>query len=316
VHSKRKVKILVTIPHYFNAHGDGKYVSTSSNPAPRIEACRACITALHRLFGSPQYQLDIAAWNAVPVNQPATHELDLVLCTTRGDHLIDQLGLPEAAYRHCAFEVEPMMLAFECQQVLKDAIGKYDYYCFLEDDLVIHDPFFLRKLTWFHRQFGDQCLLQPNRFELGGLDAAVAKLYIDGNLPPRSTARFQNIAQSPDLMLPYLDATSRLCRALNPHSGCYFLTGFQMTHWAEQPHFLDRDVSWCGPLESAATLGIMKTFRLYKPARENMDFLEVEHRSTYNLNLIGKDVPVASRAGRMSRLVTKLPFSLNPFQPL
>lgn len=309
------MKILITIPHYFNGQGDGKYVSTSSNPAPRLEACRACITTLHRLFGSPQYQLDLAASNAVPVNQSATHELDLVLCTARGHHLIDQLGLPTATYRHCAFEVEPMMLEFECQQVLRDAIGNYDYYCFLEDDLVIHDPYFFRKLTWFHRQFGDECLLQPNRFELGGLDAAVAKLYIDGNLPPRSTARFQNIAQTPDLTLPYLDATIRLFRPLNPHSGCYFLTQSQMTYWAEQRHFLDRDTSWCGPLESAATLGIMKTFRLYKPAPENMDFLEIEHRSSYNLNLIGKDVAFASERGRMLSSVTKFVSSLNPFQP-
>ena len=309
------MRILVTIPHYFNAHGDGKYVSTSSNPSPRLEACRACITALHRLFGSPQYQLDIAAWNAVSVNQSATHELDLVLCTARGHHLIGQLGLPAAGYRHCASEVEPMMLEFECQQVLRDAIGKYDYYCFLEDDLIIHDPYFFRKIMWFNRQFGNQCLLQPNRFEIGPLESAVAKLYIDGNLPPRSTARFQNIAQTPELTLPYLDATIRLFRPLNPHSACYFLTNSQMTYWAEQPHFLDRDASWCGPLESAATLGIMKTFRLYKPAPENMDFLEVEHRSSYNLNLIGKAVPFASERGRMLPSVTKLVSSLNPFQP-
>ena len=308
------MKILVTIPHYFNAHGDGKYVSTSSNSASRSEACRAAITALRRLFGSPQYRLDIDAWNAVPVNQSNTHELELVLCTTRGHHLIQQLGLPEAAYGHRAFEVEPMMLEFECQQVLREAIGKYDYYCFLEDDLIIHDPSFFRKLTWFHRRFGDECLVQPNRFELGGLDALVTKLYIDGNLPPRSTARFQSIAQTPELTLPYLDATIRLVRPVNPHSACYFLTQSQMIHWAEQPHFLDRDISWCGPLESAATLGIMKTFRLYKPAPENMDFLELEHRSSYNLNLIGKDVPFASEPGGMLSSATKFVTSLKRFQ--
>jgi hypothetical protein len=75
------VKILVAIAHHFNAHGDGKYVSTSANSAPRLEACRACITSLYRLFGRRQYQWDIAAWNAVPVNPSATHELDVVLCT-------------------------------------------------------------------------------------------------------------------------------------------------------------------------------------------------------------------------------------------
>jgi hypothetical protein len=300
------MKILITIPHYFNAQGDGKYVSTSPNPAPRLEACRACLTALHRLFGSPQYQLDIADWAAVPVNPSARHELDLVLCTTRGRHLVDQLALPAATFRHRAFDVEPMMLEFECQQVLREAIGKYDYYCFLEDDLVIHDASFFQKLTWFHHQFGDSCLLQPSRFEFGPLEAPVAKLYIDGQLPRESTARFQDISQFPELSLLYLGGSVRLCRPINPHSACYFLSESQMTHWAAQPNFLDRDISWCGPLESAATLGIMKTFRLYKPAPENIDFFEIEHRSSYNLNLVGKDVPLANGRPRLVSSLAKL----------
>jgi hypothetical protein len=306
------VKILVAIAHHFNAHGDGKYVSTSANSAPRLEACRACITSLFRLFGRRQYQWDIAAWNAVPVNPSATHELDVVLCTTRGLDLIDQLGLPAGTYDHRSFDVEPMMLEFECQQILRDALGKYDYYCFVEDDLVIHDPFFFRKLSWFHRQFGDECLLQPNRFEFGGLDASVAKLYIDGNLPPESSAPFQNIQQMPELRMPYLDETIRVLRPSNPHSGCYFLAQSQMAYWARQPHFLDRDTTWCGPLESAATLGIMKTFRLYKPSPENMDFFEMEHRSSYNLGLIGKSVPFASGRGRTLSLLSKFVSTLKP----
>ena len=36
-------------------------------------------------------------------------------------------------------------------------------------------------------------------------------------------------------------------------------------------------VNVVGPLGSAATLGVMKTFRVYKPANETAGFLEVEH---------------------------------------
>jgi hypothetical protein len=38
--------------------------------------------------------------------------------------------------------------------------------------------------------------------------------------------------------------------------------------------FFDRDTSFIGPLESAATLGIMRAFRIYKPAPEHAAFLE------------------------------------------
>ena len=53
-----------------------------------------------------------------------------------------------------------------------------------------------------------------------------------------------------------------------------------METWSRQPHFLDRDTSFIGPLESAATLGIMRTFRVYKPAVESAGFLEIEHFGT------------------------------------
>jgi hypothetical protein len=72
----------------------------------------------------------------------------------------------------------------------------------------------------------------------------------------------------------------RFCRPANPHSGCFFLNAAQMSRWAARPDFLDRDTSFIGPLESAATLGIMRTFRVYKPTVENANFLEIEHHGT------------------------------------
>jgi hypothetical protein len=67
---------------------------------------------------------------------------------------------------------------------------------------------------------------------------------------------------------------------LNPHSGCFFLNARQMEHWAAQRHFLDRDSRLIGPLETAATLGVLRTFKIYRPAPINADFLEVQHFGT------------------------------------
>lgn len=79
-------------------------------------------------------------------------------------------------------------------------------------------------------------------------------------------------------------------RALNPHSGCYFLNANQMAYWASQPYFLDRDTRFVGLLESAATLGIMKTFRVYKTAPEQAGFFEIQHFGKKYLSLIGEQV--------------------------
>jgi hypothetical protein len=50
-----------------------------------------------------------------------------------------------------------------------------------------------------------------------------------------------------------------------------------MEKWASSPGFLDGDCSFAGPLESAASLGVMKNFRIYKPAYSNAGFLEIRH---------------------------------------
>jgi hypothetical protein len=70
-------------------------------------------------------------------------------------------------------------------------------------------------------------------------------------------------------------------RANNPHAGCFLLSAEQMEHWADQPHFLDRKARFVGPLESAATLGILRTFRIYKPSPQNANFLEIEHAGNH-----------------------------------
>ncbi len=79
-------------------------------------------------------------------------------------------------------------------------------------------------------------------------------------------------------------------RTLNPHSGCYFLNASRMQLWAEKAYFLDRDTSFVGPLESAATLGIMKTFRIYKPGPPQQSFLEIQHMGIAYLGLIGSEI--------------------------
>lgn len=72
--------------------------------------------------------------------------------------------------------------------MLRDRLGGYDFYCYLEDDLLVRDPLFLRKLRWFTGRFGEGAVLQPNRFE-AARSGVVRRAYIDGPLRPAVTAR-------------------------------------------------------------------------------------------------------------------------------
>jgi 2-polyprenyl-3-methyl-5-hydroxy-6-metoxy-1,4-benzoquinol methylase len=270
------MRILFTIPHYFKPLGDGGYASLGKDPQPRIQALTACVTALHRLFSSSQGMADFDQRKTIAANQPQAHQIDIVICTTQGSHLLDRLPLPAHLYKHYPTRVEPMMLGFECQALLRDCLGSYEYFCFLEDDGILHDPWLFNKLNWFTQQAGNMCLLQPQRYEVS-FDGPNCKTYIDPNLAREFTAKYQDLQEQPELKGQIMGNSVRFLRTSNPHAACYFLNVAQMNHWARQPHFLDRDTSWFGPLESAATLGIMRTFRIYKPAPENANFLEIEH---------------------------------------
>jgi hypothetical protein len=282
------MRILLTIAHFFKPSG-GSHGSQHKDPQPRVQALSMSLAALQQLFGKSQNIIDIAQRLTFPANQLQNHDLDIVICTTQGHHLLDQLTVPYHFYRHHPTQAEPLLLGFECQAVLRDCLGQYDYYCFLEDDLILHDPWFFVKLGWFTQQTDDLNLLQPHRYEVSTHDL-ICKAYIDGNLATRATASFQNVQEQSIIQKQIMGVPITFRRALNPHSGCYFLNSTQMTHWASQSHFLDRDSSFIGSLESAATLGIMKTFRIYKTIANQANFLEIQHSGTGFLKLIGKRV--------------------------
>jgi hypothetical protein len=275
------MRILVTIPHYFG--GGGRHGSLGGDPRPRARALAACLAALRSLFGRPQCVIDIAGRTTRPANEPSAADLDVVVCTTGGRHLLAEL--PAGGYEHRPTAAAPPLLGFESHAVLRERLGSYDYYCYLEDDLVPHDPWFFLKLAWFTANAGADKLLLPNRYECGG-DSFVRKAYIDGDLARKATAPFQDVNDSPRVVGKALGVSVVFRRARNPHAGCFFLSADQMTRWAAQPYFLDRDTRFIGPLESAATLGIMRTFKVYKADAEHAAFLEIEHADRRFLHLI------------------------------
>ena len=282
------MRILFAIAHYYNPQGGGRYGSLGPNSQGRINALSSSIISLHQLFNR-QYMLDIARRQTIPANQLNEYAIDVIISTTGNSHLLSNLPISANIYSHNATSAEPMMLGFECQAILKNNLGKYDYYCYLEDDLILHDPHIFTKLGWFNNNVGNSCLLQPNRYETSP-EGPVYKSYIDGDINPRATAGFQNVNEQPEISGSIMGKPVLFKRALNPHSGCYFLNAEQMDIWSKESHFQDRDTGFIGPLESAATLGVMRTFKVYKPAPVNANFFEIQHYGRSFLSQIGKQI--------------------------
>ena len=276
----------------------GTTVRFAGTPAPRIRAVADCLALLRQQFGRPQCEIEIARRTTIPANHSTAIQLDVVVCTTGPNHLLDRLPLGPGYFVQQRTAAMPPVLGFECHAALRERLGNYDYYCYLEDDLLIRDPWFFVKLKWFTDEFGDDALLVPNRYELAR-DRIVHKAYVDGPLQASITEPFQNVSDVPTLEGKVLGRKVMFRRPLNPHAGCFFLNADQMAKWAAQPHFLERNTRFIGPLEGAASLGIMRTFCIYKPVPENAAFLEVEHPGAGFLTLIrmpaaGETVPPPS----------------------
>jgi hypothetical protein len=274
------MKILFTIPHFFEATGgaaaDGRQHGSARDPLIRAQALSACVTSLHQLYACAPAVLVHDRKEVQPLTQVPPYQIEIVVCTAGDRHVLPMLPLPPQLYRHHRTSAPPLELGFECHAVLRDRLGAFDYYCYLEDDLILLDPWFFHKLAWFSQKGGDDKLLQPNRFE-AALETTAKKMYVDGDLAPQVTADFQDISGAADLAADILGRRLFFRRTRNPHAGCFCLSARQMEHWVAQPFFLDRDKSFVSGLESAATLGIMRAFKVYKPGFENADFLEVQH---------------------------------------
>ena len=290
------MKLLFVIPHYFKPK-PGNVMNNSlraSARGDRTAALAQTIASLHRLYGRMVCGLDHSRNVAFQAAPPQRHELDIIVCTIGDDHLLNELPLSPTLYRQAKITYDPEMLGFAAHQVMGVVKDRYDYYCYLEDDIGMVDPLFFVKRRLFDAAFGPEALLQPNRFETSN-EVCAFKTYVDYALHELRTAAYQNLADQPQLSMPFLGEDIRFERSSYPAAGSFFLSAAQFDRWRATAAFNDQDTSFIGPLDSAATLSIMKTFRVYKPALDQGWFLEVEHLSPRWTATIGKEVPMVLR---------------------
>ena len=272
------MRILVAVVHYWDPAGGGRHQSLSPDPIPRVEALQSLILSLARL-GRRQSLLDIASRSVVQCNDSISHQIDICLITDGEHHVLDLLGKDfDGSYTLvCTEPKSPKHLGFEAHQFLASNLdADYDMYCFLEDDLVIHDPLFFRKISWFQDKHGIDSLLLPHRIELTSYPHPVDRFFIDGPLHPNELSQIMP-NKNPTLIENFLGTQIHFESPQNPHAGCFFLTSEQLDFWTNHSSWADSDDSWISPLESAATLSISKAFKLYKPSYSCAGWLELQH---------------------------------------
>ena len=271
------MKLLVAIPHYFKPKPNSRHSSTDgTRREQRAQAIKDVILCYRGLFGGSS-KLNINTIKLEPYLGPDI-EVHIVVVVQGEDHLLDLEFCKQHQVSVASVKLaDPRLLGFAVQSLLAENRSHFDYFVFCEDDLRMHDPLFFSKLEWFNASFGWQRLLMPNRVEWNAQIPTV-KTYIDGDLLPKHVQHYLDAL--PDEA--FLKATAflqpiRFERTRNPHAGFFALSSEQMHYWTQQPHFGDGDLSFFTPLESSATLGVMKTFPIYKSAGRDAGFLELEH---------------------------------------
>ncbi len=148
------MRLLFTIPHFHAANSARKMRArhgSHGDPSERIQALTRCIGSLHQLYGPAQCVMQLSRKQTDRANQNTAAEVDIVVCVTGDRHLLDHMTPLEGQFERRATNERPEMLGFACRDVFRERCGEYDYYGYLEDDLILHDSQFFVKLAWFNR---------------------------------------------------------------------------------------------------------------------------------------------------------------------
>ncbi|MDJ1179455.1 hypothetical protein PJF56_11330 [Roseofilum sp. BLCC_M91] len=170
-------------------------------------------------------------------------------------------------------EIDPMLVGFRSQDEFIKREEQFDWFLYLEDDIIIYDSTFLNKIQCFNANSGSlKKILLPHRYEM--LEGK--KTYIDFSYDPSDNTAFMNWNKLSILEIGEL----KFCEFGNPHAGLYCLSKEQLKIWRKSGRFWKEKDIMVGPLESAATCCLFECFSLYKPHPCNLQFLEVQHWDT------------------------------------
>lgn len=277
----------IALPHFFQEQpgGTGYGSGRVGQRLQRSLALARCVQALQALTRRDddlalnigrrnlnQTGIEARATSLKPDLQEWQIEVN-IFTTGMSSRLEDVLqALPGDIRVHTAPLENPRELPLACRDWLISSEPIADLSLYLEDDLVINDPLFLDKQLWFLRRCAGEAVLMPHRWEpipgSGG-----QRLLVDGPLRPEFIQQFTQ-PQNAIARGNFRGEEITFDRTSNPHAGCFCLNKQQIERLRNLE--LPRE-GFISPLETAATLTVLKYFQVLKPSLEQRRFLWVEH---------------------------------------
>lgn len=286
------LRVLVCIPHFYQRSNaavrevGAENGSATDAIAERVSVLSYCLQHLAAQLRRGRFIVGSSGnvspegvelgMDHVDVAPPAVVGSIAIQCVP-DDNLADQLPLNFAIAHLC--NIHPRFLGYRCRQRFAEEIDNYDLFCFIEDDTAIIDPNFFLKVRAFYDHFGEDRIVLPSRFELIGRADNSFRSHLDGPLMRVQRVPL-NMEAPPELVANDFTGPTRFVLTESVLSGCYVLTPGQVRRWMTQPDFMSPVESLLergfDPLEMTQ-IPLMGTLPIYRPAPENLSFLEVHH---------------------------------------
>lgn len=271
------LRVLVCIPHFYRRASDAQLGSSTDPPRRRAAIIEMVLRRIVALLAPPHLILETSGRSAAVLDTvdetPSGISGDIWICVDKDAHLLPA-SLPLPIRLHQA-SGDPLLLGIECRRIFAEHIGKYDLYCYVEDDVTIADPDFFAKYGRVYELLGDGRAIIPSRFEMGYVPYATRRIYLGETHSVQQLAMPWN--DKPTLEIDHLGRTVAFVQTRTAQGGCYVLTDKQMRQWRTQNDFLEyRAIANLNPMETHQ-IPLGGRLPIYKPARENLSFLEVHH---------------------------------------
>lgn len=288
----KPLRVLACVPHFFRRTGEAAARAGAENGSSRdtirqragvFTYCLEHLTAQLRparfVIGtsgeSRTHDGDETGMDQVqPIASPTVGSV--IVNTVRDDNLLDQIE--HRFIRAYVCQSHPRLLGYRCRARFAQHLDDYDLFCFVEDDTAILDPRFFLKARAFYDRFGEDCVLLPSRYELTSRFEAF-RSHLDGPLMTRHRVHTRTDAP-PELLAEDFTGPLRFVLTESVLAGCYVLTRSQIRRWMGQEDFAEPVPALLrqgyDPLEMTQ-IPMMASLPIYRPAPENIDWLEVHH---------------------------------------
>ena len=271
------MNVLVALPHYFKeadqvTYGSGRRGQRQARSLALIQ-CLSSLLALREQGNDLVLNISARALQETGPCRSQTVTLDIHMMTDGVNVIRPVLNLFEESINVHAVELDNSRhLPLKARDHLLQHGASYDLCLYLEDDLIIRDSEFLNKQHWLIQRSDHRAVLMPHRTEWvpGGKGQ---RLLVDGPLRPAFIRTFctptANAARG-----RFREREVVFDQTDNPHSGLFCISGTQARQLATLEQPTDGFVS---PLETAATLTVLRHYMVLKPSWNDRDFLWIEH---------------------------------------